>query len=106
MLANPGKTAGLTSCCLGFCSLASLEACCLQTNPIGCVCVWCLVQAYYGISFALGGLGGSLVTSFSVAALAELPSYLLTAWAIERIGRYYRNSLRPCLVSIASCRRP
>lgn len=43
---------------------------------------------YYGISFAVGGLGGSLVTSFSVAALAELPSYLMAAWAIERIGRW------------------
>lgn len=50
------------------------------------LCVFCL-QAYYGISFALGGLGGSLVMSFSIASLAELPSYLLAAWAIERIGR-------------------
>lgn len=45
------------------------------------------LQVYYGISFAVGGLGGSLVTSFSVAALAELPSYVLAAWAIDRIGR-------------------
>lgn len=46
-----------------------------------------MCMSYYGISFALGGLGGSLVTSFSVASLAELPSYLLAAWAIERLGR-------------------
>ncbi|KAF8065845.1 OCT4 [Scenedesmus sp. PABB004] len=45
--------------------------------------------AYYGISFALGALGGvSLAASFSVAAAAELPSYLLAAWAIERAGRH------------------
>jgi MFS family permease len=45
-------------------------------------------QAYYGISFALGALGGSLVVSFSIAALAELPSYLLAAWLIGRVGRH------------------
>jgi len=45
-----------------------------------------MCMAYYGISFALGSLG-SLLVSFSVSAIAELPSYLLAAWAIERIGR-------------------
>jgi len=46
-----------------------------------------MCMAYYGISFALGSLGGSLLVSFSISAIAELPSYLLAAWAIEHIGR-------------------
>ncbi|KAI8471458.1 MAG: major facilitator superfamily domain-containing protein [Monoraphidium minutum] len=48
--------------------------------------VMCL--AYYGISFALGSLGGSLRASFMLSAAAELPSYLLAAWAIDRWGRH------------------
>ena len=45
-------------------------------------------MAYYGISFALSGLGGSLLVSFSIAAIAELPSYLLAGFLIERWGRH------------------
>lgn len=46
-----------------------------------------MCMAYYGISFALGSLGGSLLVSFTIGALAELPSYVVAAWAIEHIGR-------------------
>uniref|UniRef100_A0A383VW07 Major facilitator superfamily (MFS) profile domain-containing protein n=1 Tax=Tetradesmus obliquus TaxID=3088 RepID=A0A383VW07_TETOB len=47
-----------------------------------------LCMVYYGISFALGSIGSSLVMSFCIAAIAELPSYLIAAWAIERWGRH------------------
>lgn len=46
-----------------------------------------MMQVYYGISFAVGSLGSSLVMSFSIAALAELPAYLLASWSIEHWGR-------------------
>jgi OCT family organic cation transporter-like MFS transporter 4/5 len=52
-----------------------------QTRMVVCM-------AYYGISFALSGLGGSLLVSFSIASVAELPSYLLAGFLIERWGRH------------------
>jgi OCT family organic cation transporter-like MFS transporter 4/5 len=45
-------------------------------------------MAYYGISFALSGLGGSLLVSFSIASIAELPSYIIAGWMIEKWGRH------------------
>lgn len=50
------------------------------------VCV-CILQVYYGISFAVGSLGSNPIMSFSIAAVAELPAYILAAWAIENWGR-------------------
>jgi hypothetical protein len=47
-----------------------------------------LLPSSAGISFALGSIGSSLVMSFCIAAIAELPSYLIAAWAIERWGRW------------------
>jgi hypothetical protein len=41
-----------------------------------------------GISFALGSIGSSLVMSFCIAAIAELPSYIIAAWSIEHWGRW------------------
>jgi OCT family organic cation transporter-like MFS transporter 4/5 len=41
-----------------------------------------------GISFALSSLGGSLRTSFMLSSIAELPSYLVAAWAIGAFGRH------------------
>ncbi|KAI8477034.1 MAG: major facilitator superfamily domain-containing protein [Monoraphidium minutum] len=56
---------------------------------------WMVIcMTYYGISFALGSLGGSLKVSFMVSAIAELPSYLFTAWAIDHWGRH--NTMAAC----------
>jgi MFS family permease len=50
---------------------------------------WMVIcMTYYGISFALSSLGGSLAVSFMVSSIAELPSYLVAAWAIDRWGRH------------------
>jgi MFS family permease len=51
-------------------------------------------MTYYGISFALSGVGGSLTASFIASAAAELPSYLAAAWAIDRCGRH--NTMAAC----------
>jgi hypothetical protein len=52
-------------------------------------------MAHQGISFALGSLGGSLVVSFMVSSIAELPSYLFTGWAIDHWGRH--NTMAGCV---------
>jgi len=47
-----------------------------------------LCMTYYGISMALNGLKGSIYVTFMVAAAAEIPSNILAAWMIERVGRH------------------
>lgn len=55
-----------------------------------------------GISFALGGLGGSLMVSFIISAVAELPSYIFVAFAIDFWGRH--NTMGGCtLLGGAAC---
>lgn len=50
---------------------------------------WMVIcMCYYGISFALSSLGGSLMVSFMVSSIAELPSYIFAGWAIDRWGRH------------------
>ena len=39
-----------------------------------------------GIAFAIGSTGGSIMVSFALGAAAELPAYVATAFAIERMG--------------------
>jgi OCT family organic cation transporter-like MFS transporter 4/5 len=64
---------------------------------------WMVIcMTYYGISFALSSLGGSLMISFMVSSIAELPSYIFAGWAIDRLGRH--NTMAGCmLVGGAAC---
>jgi len=63
---------------------------------------WCILcMTYYGISIALNGLAGSIYILFLVAAAAEIPSNILAAYLIERIGRHNSLALGMLLGGVA-----
>lgn len=47
-----------------------------------------ICMAYFGISLALSGIGGSLIMSFALAATAELVANMLSGVLIAHIGRH------------------
>jgi MFS family permease len=64
----------------------------------------CLVhpQTYYGISLALNGLQGSIYVTFLIAAAAEVPSNVLAAFMIERVGRHNTLAAGTLLAGVGS----